>query len=105
MTYSRIIGTGSYLPEKVLTNKDLEKLVETSDKWIQERTTGKYADIKTIHRKLPKLCLYRDSNSTTGFRQSQKNSHQGLKLSRSAWFWLATIPGRSNIRQITCQRE
>jgi len=33
-----IIGTGSYLPEKVLTNKDLEKLVETSDEWIYSRT-------------------------------------------------------------------
>lgn len=38
MTYSKITGTGSYLPEKVLTNKDLEKLVNTSDKWIYERT-------------------------------------------------------------------
>jgi 3-oxoacyl-[acyl-carrier-protein] synthase-3 len=38
MTYSRIAGTGSYLPEKVLTNHDLEKMVETSDQWIQERT-------------------------------------------------------------------
>jgi len=38
MTYSRIIGTGSYLPEKVLTNKDLEKMVETSDDWIFSRT-------------------------------------------------------------------
>ncbi|GAB4198373.1 MAG: ketoacyl-ACP synthase III [Wenzhouxiangellaceae bacterium] len=37
-TYSRIIGTGSYLPEKVLTNHDLEKMVETSDQWIQDRT-------------------------------------------------------------------
>jgi 3-oxoacyl-[acyl-carrier-protein] synthase-3 len=36
--YSRIVGTGSYLPEKVLTNHDLEKMVETSDQWIQERT-------------------------------------------------------------------
>jgi len=35
---SLIIGTGSYLPEKVLTNKDLQKRVETSDEWIQERT-------------------------------------------------------------------
>jgi len=33
-----IIGTGAYAPEKVLTNKDLEKLVETSDEWIVERT-------------------------------------------------------------------
>ncbi|MDH5357372.1 MAG: ketoacyl-ACP synthase III [Gammaproteobacteria bacterium] len=36
--YSRIAGTGSYLPEKVLTNHDLEKMVETNDQWIRERT-------------------------------------------------------------------
>ena len=33
-----IIGTGSYLPEKVLTNFDLEKMVDTNDQWIRERT-------------------------------------------------------------------
>jgi 3-oxoacyl-[acyl-carrier-protein] synthase-3 len=38
MNYSRIIGTGGYLPEKVLTNLDLEKLVDTSDEWIFTRT-------------------------------------------------------------------
>jgi len=36
--YARIAGTGSYLPEKVLTNKDLESMVDTSDQWIRERT-------------------------------------------------------------------
>lgn len=36
--YSRIAGTGSYLPEKILTNADLEKMVDTSDQWIRERT-------------------------------------------------------------------
>jgi len=36
--YSRIAGTGSYLPEKVLTNHDLERMVDTSDQWIVERT-------------------------------------------------------------------
>ena len=36
--YSRIIGTGSYLPEKIVTNSDLEKTVDTSDEWIRERT-------------------------------------------------------------------
>lgn len=35
---ARIIGTGCYLPEKVLTNQDLEKMVETSDEWIFTRT-------------------------------------------------------------------
>jgi 3-oxoacyl-[acyl-carrier-protein] synthase-3 len=38
MTSSRILGTGSYLPEKVLTNADLEKMVDTTDQWIVERT-------------------------------------------------------------------
>lgn len=38
MKYSKIIATGSYLPEKILTNKDLEQLVETNDEWIFERT-------------------------------------------------------------------
>ena len=38
MKYSRIAGTGSYLPEKVLTNFDLEKMMDTSDEWIRERT-------------------------------------------------------------------
>jgi len=36
--YSKIVGTGGYLPEKVLTNADLEKMVETSDEWITSRT-------------------------------------------------------------------
>ncbi len=38
MSYARIGGTGSYLPEKVLTNFDLEKMVDTSDEWIRSRT-------------------------------------------------------------------
>jgi 3-oxoacyl-[acyl-carrier-protein] synthase-3 len=36
--YSRIIGTGKYLPAKVLTNFDLERMVDTSDEWIRSRT-------------------------------------------------------------------
>jgi len=38
MIFARITGTGSYLPERVLTNKDLESRVETSDEWIVSRT-------------------------------------------------------------------
>src|SRR6186997_2089615 len=38
MTYARITGTGGYLPAKVLTNKDLEATVQTSDEWIVART-------------------------------------------------------------------
>lgn len=37
MSYSRIIGTGSYLPPNVLTNADLEKMVDTTSEWIMQR--------------------------------------------------------------------
>ncbi|MBT8442269.1 MAG: ketoacyl-ACP synthase III [Gammaproteobacteria bacterium] len=36
--YSRIAGTGRYLPERVMTNADLEKIVDTTDEWIRSRT-------------------------------------------------------------------
>ncbi|WP_300620939.1 beta-ketoacyl-ACP synthase III [Dokdonella sp.] len=38
LIYSRIAGTGSYLPEKIVTNADLEKVVDTTDEWIASRT-------------------------------------------------------------------
>jgi 3-oxoacyl-[acyl-carrier-protein] synthase III len=38
MTHSRIAGTGSYLPEKILSNKELESMVDTTDEWIFLRT-------------------------------------------------------------------
>ena len=38
MLYSKMLGTGSYLPEKILTNFDLEKIVETTNEWIVQRT-------------------------------------------------------------------
>ena len=38
MKYSRITGTGGYLPDKVLTNHDLEKIMDTTDEWIRDRT-------------------------------------------------------------------
>ena len=38
MIYSRIAGTGRYLPERIMTNADLEEIVETSDEWIRTRT-------------------------------------------------------------------
>tara|TARA_B100000809_G_scaffold91619_1_gene90120 strand:- start:965 stop:1933 length:969 start_codon:yes stop_codon:yes gene_type:complete len=38
LIYSKITGTGSYLPEQVLTNSELEKIVDTTDEWIRSRT-------------------------------------------------------------------
>ncbi len=47
---SRVIGTGSYLPEKILTNHDLEAMVETSDEWISTRTGIKERRVATGER-------------------------------------------------------
>jgi 3-oxoacyl-[acyl-carrier-protein] synthase III len=48
MLRSKIIGTGAYVPEKIITNSDLEKIVETSDSWIRERTGIKERRIAPI---------------------------------------------------------
>lgn len=62
MIYSRIIGTGSFLPEKVLSNADLEKIVDTSDEWIVERTGIKQRRIAAEH----------DTSSSMGTAAAQK---------------------------------
>lgn len=49
MTYARITGTGGYLPEKVLTNAQLEAMVDTTDQWIQERTGIRERHIAADH--------------------------------------------------------
>ena len=43
MTFSKIIGVGSYLPKNILTNKDLEESLDTTDEWITSRTGIKQA--------------------------------------------------------------
>ncbi len=54
---SRVAGIGSYLPEKVLTNQDLEKLVETSDQWIVERTGIERRHMAAEGQATSDLCL------------------------------------------------
>ena len=57
MINARIAGTGSYLPEKVLTNKDLEEMVETSDEWIRDRTEIKRRHIVADNEMTSDLAL------------------------------------------------
>ena len=57
MTYARIVGTGSYLPEKVLTNRDLESIVETNDEWIVTRTGIRERHIAADHEQCSDLAL------------------------------------------------
>ena len=52
----KIVATGSYLPEKVLSNNDLEKMVDTSDEWITERTGIKERRIAAEGESTSDLC-------------------------------------------------
>jgi 3-oxoacyl-[acyl-carrier-protein] synthase-3 len=56
MNRARIVGTGAAVPEKVLSNADLEKLVETSDEWITSRTGIKERRIVSEGEKFSDLC-------------------------------------------------
>jgi 3-oxoacyl-[acyl-carrier-protein] synthase III len=47
--YAKLIATGSYLPEKILTNKELESMVETSDEWIRTRSGIEQRHIAAAH--------------------------------------------------------
>lgn len=58
MRYSRIVGTGGYLPEKVLTNHDLERMVDTSDEWIRSRTGITQRHIAADHEMASDLALH-----------------------------------------------
>ncbi|MGP1930555.1 MAG: beta-ketoacyl-ACP synthase III [Arsenophonus sp. ET-YP4-MAG3] len=60
--YTKILGTGSYLPVQIRTNADLEKMVDTSDKWITIRTGIKERRIATKG----------DNTSTMGAKAAQK---------------------------------
>jgi 3-oxoacyl-[acyl-carrier-protein] synthase-3 len=56
--YSRIIGTGSYLPEKILTNFDLERMVDTTDDWISSRTGIRNRHIAAENQATSDLALH-----------------------------------------------
>ncbi|WMY97061.1 MAG: beta-ketoacyl-ACP synthase III [Arsenophonus sp.] len=60
--YTKILGTGSYLPGQIRTNADLEKMVDTSDEWITTRTGIKERRIATIE----------DDVSTMGAKAAKK---------------------------------
>ncbi|OQW39859.1 MAG: 3-oxoacyl-ACP synthase [Proteobacteria bacterium SG_bin4] len=61
--YSRITGTGSYLPEKILTNADLERMVDTSDEWIRTRTGITQRHIARDDQVASDLALYASQNA------------------------------------------
>ncbi|MGB4678396.1 MAG: hypothetical protein WBH90_16885, partial [Aggregatilineales bacterium] len=60
--YAHVIGWGVEVPERVLTNRDLEQLVDTSDEWIRERTG-------IVERR---IADDRDTVASLGFRAARK---------------------------------
>ena len=70
----RIVSTGSYLPEKVLTNFDLEKMVDTTDEWITTRTgikrrhIAKESEAITPGQSARLVQLAQSATTTSGFR-------------------------------------
>lgn len=58
MIYSRVAGSGSYLPEKILTNADLEKMVDTTDEWIVTRTGIRQRHIAAADEATSDLALH-----------------------------------------------
>ncbi len=63
MIYSKIAGTGRYLPERVLTNADLEKIVETSDEWIRTRTGVERRHVAAEDETTSSLCIEAAKNA------------------------------------------
>ena len=57
MTYTRIVGTGRYLPERILTNAELETMVDTSDEWIRTRTGVERRHIAAPDQTTSDLCV------------------------------------------------
>ncbi|MCB1110255.1 MAG: ketoacyl-ACP synthase III [Chlamydiia bacterium] len=79
---AKIIGLGSYLPERVLTNHDLEKMVETSDEWITSRTGMKER----------RLAASNEYTSDMGFEAAQRAlKESGLKAEEIDLILVATL--------------
>jgi 3-oxoacyl-[acyl-carrier-protein] synthase III len=57
MIYSKIAGTGRYLPERILTNADMEKMVDTTDEWIRTRTGIEQRHVAAEEQRTSDLCV------------------------------------------------
>ena len=65
MSFVKFLGIGSAAPEKILSNLDLEKMIDTSDEWILSRTgivNGNYLIAKTLKEEIDLLNKLKDQN-------------------------------------------
>ena len=63
MSNARIIGTGGYLPKRIMSNKELEEIVDTSDEWIRERSGIKRRRIAADDEKTSDMALAAANNA------------------------------------------
>ena len=92
--YTKIIGTGSYLPEQVRTNADLEKMVETSDEWIVTRTGIRERRIAAAH----------ETVATMGFEAAkQALAMAGVSAEQIGLIIVATTSGTHAFPSSACQ--
>jgi 3-oxoacyl-[acyl-carrier-protein] synthase-3 len=93
MNRAKIMGTGAAVPRKLLTNADLEKIVETSDQWITERTGIKERHIMSEGEKFSDLC-------TKAAEAALKRSH--VKAEDIDMILLGTISGDMPFPATSC---
>jgi 3-oxoacyl-[acyl-carrier-protein] synthase-3 len=93
MNRAKIMGTGAAVPKKLLTNADLEKIVETSDQWITERTGIKERHIMSEGEKFSDLC-------TKAAEAALKRSH--VKAEDIDMILLGTISGDMPFPATSC---
>ncbi|CPR19349.1 beta-ketoacyl-ACP synthase III [Brenneria goodwinii] len=92
--YTKIIGTGSYLPEQIRTNADLEKMVDTSDEWIVTRTGIRERRIATPDENV----------ATMGYHAAQKALEMaGIDKSQVGLLIVATTSSTHAFPSAACQ--
>ena len=84
MAYCKIVGTGSFLPKKQVTNADLERLVDTTDEWIVKRV-----GIKRRHQ------VSGDENTSYMAHQATKNAMEQAQISPNDLDLINSKSGRS----------
>lgn len=91
-----IIGVGHYLPKKILTNKDLEKIVDTTDEWIRTRT-----GIETRH------IAGEDEHTLDLAYEASKNAleHAELDATELDMILVATVTGDQDFPSVACQLQ
>ncbi len=90
----RILGTGSYLPEKVMTNKDFEKIIDTTDEWISTRTGMSERHYVQDGMTNTDMCV---------IAAKRAMEQAGINANDIGGIIVATVTGEMSVPSIACQ--